>query len=220
MCFNPALWDNTAALGNYTEYSIAYLYVAAHFLTLNIQGAGGLSKVNMGRGVDSQGGGTIESKGVGPVNISYAIPEHIKNSEILGQFMRTDFGQKYLVLVTPRLVGNVQVVSGVACSPGNWSVFANVVQQIKIITLSPLPSGTHAVAYSTTIQATGGVSTYTWSVVTGSLPAGITLAPSGGTFGYGVLSGTPTTAGTYTFEVQVEDIMGNTAFMNYTLVIT
>ncbi|WP_175459963.1 S-layer family protein [Ralstonia sp. 25mfcol4.1] len=53
--------------------------------------------------------------------------------------------------------------------------------------------------YSQAFTATGGNAPYTFSVVAGALPSGLTLA-SGGT-----LSGTPTVGGTYNFSVQVQD---------------
>lgn len=51
----------------------------------------------------------------------------------------------------------------------------------------PLPDGTQGVAYSYTLTASGGVPPYSYSIINGVLPAGITL--NGST---GVLSGTPT----------------------------
>ena len=67
-----------------------------------------------------------------------------------------------------------------------------------IATSSPLPTGTAGSAYSRTLTATGGTTPYTWSVVSGSLPAGLTLASA-----TGVVSGTPTTANTFTFRIRV-----------------
>ena len=64
------------------------------------------------------------------------------------------------------------------------------------ITTASLPNGTVGVAYSQTLAATGGTGSYTWSVSAG-LPAGLTLSQAG------LLSGTPTTAGAYTFTVTV-----------------
>lgn len=64
---------------------------------------------------------------------------------------------------------------------------------------SSLPQGTVGATYpSTTLQATGGVSPYTWTA-TGTLPAGLTLSTAG------VISGTPTAAATYSFNVTVQD---------------
>jgi uncharacterized repeat protein (TIGR03803 family) len=68
------------------------------------------------------------------------------------------------------------------------------------ITTTSLPSGTVSVPYSATLAATGGLPPYTWAVTQGSLPAGLTLNAS-----TGMISGTPTTAGTSDFTVQVSD---------------
>ncbi|MHC4712244.1 MAG: putative Ig domain-containing protein [Planctomycetota bacterium] len=68
------------------------------------------------------------------------------------------------------------------------------------ITTTSLPNGQVNVAYSETLQATGGVTPYTWSVISGSLPAGLSLTAS-----TGEISGTPTTEETANFTVQVTD---------------
>jgi len=67
------------------------------------------------------------------------------------------------------------------------------------VTTSSLPGGTVGTAYSATLSATSGTPPYSWSIVSGSLPAGLSLS-SGGT-----ISGTPTAAGTSSFTVQVTD---------------
>ena len=69
------------------------------------------------------------------------------------------------------------------------------------VTTASLPGGTQNVAYSATLTASGGTSPYTWSIASGTLPAGLTLAA-----GTGVISGTPSGAGTSNFTVQVTDI--------------
>ena len=66
-----------------------------------------------------------------------------------------------------------------------------------ITTTSPLTAGTVGTAYNQTFAATGGTPPYSWSVTVGTPPAGLTLSAAG------VLSGTPTTAGTSNFTVQV-----------------
>lgn len=68
------------------------------------------------------------------------------------------------------------------------------------ITTSSVPAGTATVAYSQALQASGGLQPYTWAVTVGALPAGLNLEQH-----TGVISGTPTTAGTTSFAVTVTD---------------
>jgi Putative Ig domain len=68
------------------------------------------------------------------------------------------------------------------------------------ITTTSLPNAKRNVSYSQTVQATGGVTPYAWSLASGALPAGLTL--NGST---GIISGTPTRKGTFNFVVRVRD---------------
>jgi len=69
---------------------------------------------------------------------------------------------------------------------------------ILTITTAALPGGLQGISYATTLAATGGTPPYSWSIASGQLPAGLTLAP-----GTGAISGTPTTTGLASFTVQV-----------------
>lgn len=69
-----------------------------------------------------------------------------------------------------------------------------------------LPNGAVGMQYSSTLQAGGGMSPYSWSLISGSLPNGLSLDPSSG-----AITGTPATANTYSFTVQVTDANGQTA---------
>ena len=76
-----------------------------------------------------------------------------------------------------------------------------------IITTSSLPAATVGVAYSATLTATGGIPPYTWSVIAGALPTGLSLS------GTGNITGTPSATGTFNFTVQAVDPDGNSGRM-------
>jgi mono/diheme cytochrome c family protein len=62
-----------------------------------------------------------------------------------------------------------------------------------------LPVGTQNASYNTFLGVSGGKAPYTWSIVTGSLPAGLTLSTAGN------ITGTPTALGSYTVVFKVTD---------------
>ena len=62
------------------------------------------------------------------------------------------------------------------------------------VATAALPGATVSVPYTVTLAATGGTSPYTWSLASGTLPAGLTLSAAG------VIAGTPTAAGTSAFH--------------------
>lgn len=74
------------------------------------------------------------------------------------------------------------------------------------ISTSALPNGTVGTAYSTTLQASGGTTPYSWKLSSGSLPAGLSLNASSA-----AISGTPSTSGTSSFTVMATDAANDTA---------
>jgi len=96
------------------------------------------------------------------------------------------------------------LVRAAAPNTGSNAAFEEVVTtnpegavNITTITLPPQPSV--GMPYSEPLAATGGLGTYTWTVQSGTIPAGLSLSPAG------VLFGTPTTVGVYNFVVSATD---------------
>lgn len=69
-------------------------------------------------------------------------------------------------------------------------------------------------SYSQPLLATGGTIPYTWSVLSGGLPAGLALSSSG------VISGTAITPGTSTFTVVVTDAASRTATQTLSILVS
>jgi hypothetical protein len=67
--------------------------------------------------------------------------------------------------------------------------------------------------YSATITASGGVSPYAFSIASGSLPDGLSMAPGG------LISGTPTAAGTSSVSIQAHDANNVLVSADYTVVV-
>src|SRR5437660_1095842 len=76
------------------------------------------------------------------------------------------------------------------------------------VTTTQLAGATLSGAYSATLSASGGTTPYAWSLASGSLPTGLTLSSAG------TISGTPTSAGSFPFTVQVTDTASHSASAN------
>ncbi|MBL0122198.1 MAG: putative Ig domain-containing protein [Betaproteobacteria bacterium] len=83
-----------------------------------------------------------------------------------------------------------------------------------VISTATPPAGTQGTPYSFSFGVSAGTAPITWTVSSGTLPAGLTLA------GSGLLSGTPTTPGTYMFAVQAANgTLPNAISTTYSVVI-
>jgi len=106
---------------------------------------------------------------------------------------------------TPTVTGmfNFTVkVTDMANLTSTEKTFSILIGGLTITTVS-LPDGSTGTAYSATLEAAGGQLPYTWSIVTGSLPPGLSLTGT-----TGVVSGIPASAGTFYFTVKVIDATG------------
>ena len=92
-----------------------------------------------------------------------------------------------------------------------------------MISTTSVPGGLVGLPYGSALQAVGGTPPYTWSVSSGSLPAGLSITTnSSNVTGQTInaITGTPTAAGTTQFTVQVKDSGNPASTMTQQLSIT
>ena len=98
------------------------------------------------------------------------------------------------------------------CGNFEWLPDSNPV----IISTASLPNGTVGdSSYTLTMAATGGAGSYTW-VWSGGIPPGLTMSSAG------IITGTPTSAGTFTVSITAKDTSTSnprTASKSYTITI-
>jgi hypothetical protein len=82
------------------------------------------------------------------------------------------------------------------------SLFITITSPPILLLTTSLPQATEDTSYLATLIANGGTAPYTWSIVSGTLPAGLTLEATTGT-----ITGTPIqgTAGISSFNIMVSD---------------
>jgi hypothetical protein len=114
-------------------------------------------------------------------------------------------------------------ITKLACTLSAWAVLAScgggantsTALPALSITTASLPDGMVTFDYSQTIQASGGVAPFGWTVNSGSLPHNVTLGT--GSSNTANISGIPDTAQVATFALQVKDAKNQTAVQSYTL---
>ncbi|HEX9005067.1 MAG TPA: putative Ig domain-containing protein, partial [Blastocatellia bacterium] len=133
------------------------------------------------------------------------------------------------MMVQPTVVGNGVVTIANAGPPGlhvitiratdNCGTVTDASFTLTVncpaITLSPatLPGSTVGASYNQTITASGGTAPYSFALMSGTLPNGLSLSAAG------VLSGSPNTAGTFNFIIQTTDANNCTGTQSYAVTI-
>ncbi len=115
--------------------------------------------------------------------------------------------------------GALQTSAGNNAAPATASLVVTAAPVCPAITLAPstIENGLVGQPFSQTLTASGGTGPYTYSVVAGALPAGVTLSMAGG---LGLISGTPTTNGSNTFTIRATDANTCSVDRAFTVVIT
>lgn len=153
--------------------------------------------------------GVAYNPGAAPVTVSGGLPPYSSFSAT-GLPAGLTINSSGVISGVPTTAANATVTitatdSSTGTGPFTSTASAPLNIAAPVITLSPssLPGATAGAAYSQTVTSTGGVAPVTYAVTSGSVPPGIMLASSG------ALSGTPTSAGSYTFTITGTDSSGN-----------
>jgi hypothetical protein len=133
-------------------------------------------------------------------------------------------------------LNSVGVLSGIPTQQGNFTITIRATDAVgkfadKVFTLfiappdspvittdCPLPSGLEKFKYpNAAINVQNGKRPYRWSIISGNLPPGLTLENSSGSAG--IVKGTPTIRGNFTFTLKVTDANGMSATKNCSITI-
>jgi len=170
-------------------------------VSITVAGAPVISTMSLPAG--NQGtpySGTVSATGgVGPFSWSVS-----SGSLPTGLSLAASTTNSVMITGTPGTQGTSNFTIKITDSSGAFgtqplSITINAPLPLKVATTS-LPNGAINSAYpSTTLEATGGVPPFTWSLTSGNLPTGLSMSMNG------TISGTPTATGTFDFTVQVKD---------------
>ncbi|MDE4914868.1 putative Ig domain-containing protein [Methylobacterium sp. 092160098-2] len=121
-------------------------------------------------------------------------------------------GTPFVAGTTSNLVVRVTDANGTTKDNAPFSI--TLADQLTVAS-GPAGSATTGLGYSSAFAAAGGTAPYSFAMVSGSLPPGLSLATSG------AISGTPTAAGSYgPFSVRVVDADGTIATADATIVVS
>ena len=99
---------NQALFSDQGSYSLGYNLLAAHYLVLNLRSSS--------QGMNGQYNFLQASKGAGPVNESFSIPQRILDNPTFSMLTKTNYGAQFLQLILPQLAGQMYNAYGTTLS--------------------------------------------------------------------------------------------------------
>jgi len=207
-----------SANGHYVpgKYSLA-VGTAIIPTTITLDGAG-TYVFSLNSDITTSVGSTVVLNGVNPCSVFWRVPTlatlngtTFPGTVVAGTGVHLGTGASLTGRALAAAAGDVTMAGGnnvggcaVAPPPG-----------CPTITLAPptLPQGSVGVFYSQQITASGGTGLSVFTLLNGVLPAGINLSAAG------LLSGTPTAAGSSSVDIQATDANGCPGFITYSIVI-
>jgi len=102
--FAEAMFIYNKELFDENEKSVAFMYLAAHYLVIDLK--------NSSMGLKGAFNGLMSNKSVGSVSVGYTMPSWIMENPLYSLLAQTPYGVKYLSLVVARSIGNFGVVKG------------------------------------------------------------------------------------------------------------
>lgn len=196
--------------GNEFPYDIAVygndqIYVTGDTVTIKYSSSGNVLATAplRGTGIAVDGSGYVYVAGYVSEMGSYGIT---KTSSLLTELW-TQLLNISAFDVTVDVNADLYITGTTYSGPNPGNVFTSKYQQVPLsIVTDLLEDGTVGTAYSLRLTADGGAPDYTWSVVSGYLPDGLTLNST-----TGEISGTPAVTGEFHFTVQARDNASATA---------
>ncbi len=222
-----AAGTNTYTVANATPGSAYTFTVAAR----NANGTGvvsALSNVAVPYTVPSAPTAPAATAGTSGARLTWTTPSSNGYSAITGYVITPYLGGVAQTVQTFNSTATTQTVTGLtagstytftvaainAAGTGPASATTNAVTVNAAPTITSTPQdGEVGIAYSHQLTQSGGTAPYTYDLTSGSLPDGLTLS------GAGLISGTPTAAGSYTFRARVTDSYNESSAKTFTVVI-
>jgi len=119
------------------------------------------------------------------------------SSSVAGTLSNTSTGSATFTAPAATAAAQSVVITATSGDNGNNTQTATITVPAKpAVTTGALPAGTVGAPYSLSLAGSGGITPYTWTLVSGTLPSGLTMNAAG------VISGTPLAAGVGTVNLQ------------------